>query len=78
LEDWHNLNVNYSRTLMAWMERFDRNREKIEALGYDNRFYRMWRFYLLSAAGSFSARRIHVWQVVLSKDGIAGGYEAIR
>lgn len=78
LEDWHNLNVNYSRTLMAWMERFDRNWNQIEALGYDQRFYRMWRFYLLTAAASFSARRIHLWQVVLSKGGIENGYEAIR
>ena len=78
LEDWHNLNVNYSKTLMAWMERFDRNWKEIEALGYDDRFYRMWRFYLLTAAGSFTARRIHLWQVLLSRTGIENGYDAIR
>jgi len=78
LEDWHNLNVNYSRTLLAWMQRFDKNWEEIRTLGYDDRFYRMWRFYLLTAAGSFSARRIHLWQVVFSKGGVEGGYGAIR
>jgi len=78
IEDWHNLNVNYAKTLMAWMERFDANWEAIRELGYDDRFYRMWRFFLMTAAGSFTARRIHLWQVVYSKDGVENGYEAIR
>ena len=78
IEDWHNLNVNYAKTLMAWMERFDANWEAIKALGYSDRFYRMWRFFLMTAAGSFSARYIHLWQIVYSKNGVEGGYEAIR
>lgn len=63
---------------MVWMERFNHNWKEIEVLGYDERFYRMWRFYLLSAAGSCTARRIHLWQVLLSKDGIENGYDANR
>jgi len=78
LEDWHNLNANYTRTLLAWMDRFDLNWKKIEALGFDDRFYRMWRYFLLTAAGTFTARRSHLWQVVFSKNGIEGGYGAIR
>ena len=70
IEDWHNLNANYSKTLLAWMERFDKNWGRIRQLGYDQRFYRMWRFFLLSAAGSFNARRVHLWQLVYSKNGI--------
>lgn len=38
----------------------------------------MWSYYLLSLAGSFRARRVQLWQVVLSKQGIRGGYQAIR
>jgi len=38
----------------------------------------MWKYYLLSLAGSFRARRIQLWQIVMSKDGIPGGYESIR
>jgi cyclopropane-fatty-acyl-phospholipid synthase len=38
----------------------------------------MWRYFLLTAAGTFTARRSHLWQVVYSKKGIEGGYEAIR
>jgi cyclopropane-fatty-acyl-phospholipid synthase len=78
IEDWQNLNVNYSRTLMAWLARFDENWEEIKALGYDDRFYRMWRFFLMTAAGSFRSRYIHLWQVVYSKNGAEQGYEAIR
>ena len=45
---------------------------------FDDRFYRMWTYYLLSCAGSFRARRNQLWQVVLSKNGVANGYEAPR
>jgi cyclopropane-fatty-acyl-phospholipid synthase len=34
----------------------------------------MWRYYLLSCAGAFRARDLQVWQWVLSKDGVPGGY----
>ncbi len=60
------------------MERFDLNWKKIEALGFDDRFYRMWRYFLLTAAGTFTASEAILWQVVFSKKGIEGGYEAIR
>jgi cyclopropane-fatty-acyl-phospholipid synthase len=38
------------------------------------RFYRMWRYYLLSCAGAFRARDIQLWQWVLSKGGVPHGY----
>jgi cyclopropane-fatty-acyl-phospholipid synthase len=37
----------------------------------------MWTYYLLSSAGSFRARNLQVWQLVLSKTGVPGGYERI-
>jgi cyclopropane-fatty-acyl-phospholipid synthase len=77
LEDWHNFGPDYDRTLMAWYHNFDRHwplyREQ-----YGERFYRMWKYYLLSLAGAFRARRIQLWQIVMSKNGIPGGYESIR
>ncbi|MCZ6701640.1 MAG: cyclopropane-fatty-acyl-phospholipid synthase, partial [Ignavibacteria bacterium] len=42
------------------------------------RFYRMWKYYLLFLAGTFRARRNQVWQIVLSKDGVVNGYQSIR
>jgi cyclopropane-fatty-acyl-phospholipid synthase len=38
----------------------------------------MWRFYLLSFAGMFRVRRIQLWQIVLSKGGVRGGYASLR
>ena len=55
--------------ILAWDDLGDR---------YDERFRRMWRWYLLSSAGSFRARALQLWQVVLSRDGIEGGYHAAR
>ena len=41
---------------------------------YDDRFYRMWRFYLLSCAGAFRARDIQLWQWILSPKGLRSSY----
>jgi len=78
LEDLHNIGTHYDPTLMAWMANVDAHREEIKNLGYDERFYRMWRYYLLGAAGSDRARRNQLWQIVFSKKGLDGGYEPIR
>ena len=77
MEDWHNFSADYDKTLMAWHKNFEDNWDKIKS-NYDDRFYRMWRYYLLSFAGSFRARKNQLWQIVLSKKGIAGGYKSIR
>jgi len=77
MEDWHNFGENYDRTLMAWYHSFDSQWNDIKK-DYDERFYRMWKFYLLTCAGVFRARNIQLWQVVLSKNGIPGGYHSIR
>ncbi|HEB78408.1 MAG TPA: cyclopropane-fatty-acyl-phospholipid synthase, partial [Methylothermaceae bacterium] len=45
---------------------------------YRDRFYRMWRFYLLSFAGAFRARHIQLWQIVLSPRGRPQRYDAPR
>ncbi|MBS3168090.1 cyclopropane fatty acyl phospholipid synthase [Candidatus Woesearchaeota archaeon] len=77
MEDWHNLNVNYDKTLMEWDKNFRKNWHKFKDQ-YGERFYRMWRFYLLSSAAQFRARKIQLWQIVLSKDGLPSGYKSIR
>ena len=73
MEDWHSFGTHYDRTLMAWHRNFTRNWSYLKGL-YDERFYRMWTYYLLSCAGSFRARRNQLWQIVFSKDGLRGGY----
>jgi cyclopropane-fatty-acyl-phospholipid synthase len=77
MEDWHNIGTDYDRTLRAWYENFDASWKDLNS-NYSNRFYRMWRYYLLSLAGGFRARNMQVWQVVLSPKGIVGGYQAER
>ncbi|MBF9253440.1 cyclopropane fatty acyl phospholipid synthase [Pontibacter sp. 172403-2] len=77
LEDLHNFGPYYDPTLMAWFHNFDANWEQLQD-EYGDRFYRMWKYYLLSSAGSFRARNNQLWQLVLSKKGIVGGYEAVR
>ncbi|MGW8194231.1 MAG: cyclopropane fatty acyl phospholipid synthase [Desulforhopalus sp.] len=77
IEDWHNFGVYYDRTLMAWYQNFCDNWPKLKQK-YSHRFYRMWSYYLLSMAGSFRARYLQVWQVVLSPKGRRGGYSSIR
>lgn len=77
MEDWHNFSADYDKTLMAWHGNLEKHWDKIK-LNYDERFRRMWRYYLLSCAGAFRARRNQLWQIVLSKEGIIGGYKSIR
>jgi cyclopropane-fatty-acyl-phospholipid synthase len=77
VEDWHNFGTDYDRTLLAWESNFRSGWEAIEGR-YGECFYRMWRYYLLSCAGSFRARYNQLWQIVLSKRGLAGGYVSVR
>lgn len=80
IEDWHNFGHYYYQTLMAWHENFCRHWDSLQSKNemYDDRFFRMWEYYLLSCAGSFKARKNQLWQVVLSKNGVPGGYLSVR
>ncbi len=77
LEDLHNLGTHYDTTLCAWLNNFENSWHELKSR-YDERFYRMWRYYLQCFAGAFRARFFNVWQMVLSKKGVPGGYVAIR
>jgi cyclopropane-fatty-acyl-phospholipid synthase len=76
-EDWHNFGADYDRTLMAWYDNFERRWNEI-ASKYGERFRRMWRFWLLSSAAAFRARRNQLWQIVFSPSGVSGGYREVR
>ncbi len=76
MEDWHNFGAYYSKTLVAWFQNFDENWPKLKQQ-YGDRFYRMWKYYLLACAGAFRARDLQLWQIVFSKNGVAGGYQRI-
>jgi cyclopropane-fatty-acyl-phospholipid synthase len=68
LEDWHNFGPDYDRTLLAWDENFRAAWPVLrEDPGMDERFHRMWRYYLNASAGAFRARELNLWQLVLSR-----------
>ena len=77
MEDWHNFGQYYDKTLMAWYENFHKAWPSIKNK-YDERFYRMFKYYLLSFAAMFRRRDVQLWQVVFSREGVLGGYESIR
>lgn len=77
MEDWCNMGTHYDKTLMAWFNNFDNSWNELKSM-YDESFYRMWKYYLLSSAASFRARKNQVWQIILSKRGIPQGYKPIN
>jgi len=77
LEDMQNFGFDYDKTLMAWHKNFESAWPELKK-HYSETFYRMWRLYLLSCAGSFRARSIGLGQFVLSPKGVHGGYVSVR
>ena len=77
IEDWHNFGQYYDNTLMAWYENFSNSWGNLKE-DYDERFFRIWKYYLLSCAGCFRARINQLWQIVFSKKGIKLGYKSLR
>ncbi|UZJ38539.1 MULTISPECIES: cyclopropane fatty acyl phospholipid synthase [unclassified Prosthecochloris] len=77
MEDWHAFGNDYYKTLKAWHTNFEHHWPDLKQ-AYDERFYRMWRYYLLSAAGSFRARNVQLWQILFSNNGITGDFYVSR
>ena len=76
VEDWHNFGADYTPTLQAWQANVEAAWPRLPAR-YDERFRRMWRYYLAAAAASFATRRNQLWQLVLSPHGVPGGYRRV-
>jgi len=77
LEDWHNFGVDYDKTLMQWYRNFEAAWPELSE-HYGERFYRMWKYYLLACAASFRVRHNQLWQLVLAPAGVEKGYESVR
>jgi len=70
LTDFENLRLHYASTLNEWNRRFQANRERVRALDqdiYDERFFRMWEFYLQSCESAFRYSGLTVFQLQLAK-----------
>jgi len=77
IEDWHNFGQDYDRTLMAWWERFEAAWPQLKDK-YGERFFRMWKYYLMCSAGYFRSRQGQLWQLVLSKRQRSALYRSVR
>lgn len=77
IQDWHNFGQDYDLTLMAWWQNFEAAWPELEAK-YGRRFYRMWKYYLMSCAGFFRSGQGQLWQLVLSKREREQAYRSIR
>jgi cyclopropane-fatty-acyl-phospholipid synthase len=64
-----NFGTHYARTLRLWRRRFQAQLPKVRALGFDERFVRMWDFYLATCEATFRERHTGVFQLVLTKNG---------
>ena len=64
-----NRGTHYARTLRAWRERFHRHLDRVRALGFDERFIRMWDLYLGSCEAAFLERHTGLFQLLLVKNG---------
>ena len=77
LQDVQNLAAHYSPTLLAWHRNFQSNWGDISK-HYDERFRRMFEFYLLYCAGGFRAGNLQHWQMVFAKQGQVIDYRGDR
>lgn len=66
LLDYENLRMHYAMTLDEWSRRLESNKQTVMTM-YDERFYRMWRFYLASCSGNFRYGDISLSQFVFTK-----------
>lgn len=62
IAELYSFGLDYAHTLETWLHRFDRVADQVEALGFDERFRRMWRYYLAYCAAGFASRRTDVLQ----------------
>lgn len=69
VEHVENIGYHYYPTLMRWMQNFTDNRDKVLALGFDDKFIRTWEYYFLYTAAGFKSRTLGNYQIVFSRPG---------
>ncbi|EKO3480924.1 class I SAM-dependent methyltransferase [Vibrio fluvialis] len=67
VRDVFDIGMDYAKTLADWRLRFEAALNTVQALGYDERFVRMWRFYLCYCEGGFNARTISTIHMTLQR-----------
>lgn len=74
VEHAENIGFYYYRTFLAWYDNFVRGWDGVKD-SYDQRFFRMWSYYLLTVAAGYEARYVHVHQLVLAGKGRQSAYQ---
>ncbi|WP_068829817.1 SAM-dependent methyltransferase [Pseudomonas sp. BMS12] len=69
LHHMEDFGLHYARTLRLWHDNLRHARHRLEQLGYDDYFYRLWEFYLCYCEGGFLERTIGTAQLLLAKEG---------
>ena len=59
--------ADYARTLAEWHRRFEQAWPEVAAMGFDDRFRRLWRYYLAYCEAGFNSGRIGLMQLALSR-----------
>ncbi|WP_394243315.1 class I SAM-dependent methyltransferase [Vibrio astriarenae] len=67
IRDVFDIGLDYAKTLNQWHERFNEQEPSVKALGYDERFIRMWRYYLCYCEGGFKAKSISTVQMTFER-----------
>ena len=63
--DIENLRLHYSKTLWQWLQRFEQNKDQVEAI-LDKKFIRSWRLYLAGSIAAFNVGNLQLFQVVFT------------
>ena len=83
IQDWENYGHYYVPTLQTWYDRFNANWPKIRALDsakpFDERFRRMWNYYLMSCKAAFEVEELYLWHLVMTRRGSGRGvYDRVK
>ena len=77
IDDLHSFGTYYAKTLEAWYANFKKAWPKLKK-DYDDRFFKMWEYYLLLFVGAFNVRHNQLWQIVFTKYHNEKTYESVR
>lgn len=77
IEDWHNFGPDYGLTAAARYDEFLKFWPQVEKK-YGPEFFRIWTILMKAGEATYATRTVQLWQVVLSKHGVVGGYRSVR
>jgi cyclopropane-fatty-acyl-phospholipid synthase len=67
LKELENIGIHYARTLRDWRNRFIENKEAVMRLGFDEKFIKIWQYYLCYCEAGFKNRILDVSHLVLTR-----------